>query len=187
MNTHGFICHNCVNRFPISCIWQTAPLSDPVVAARPVSPSADLGRKERALCGMEGPEKNQRIRKTSQILTSVQEYESHWRNWKLPRDLHTLGSECLLSNSNVTALKCLETGRWNPATKKYCHKTIPSFMSPIVTNQWNRRIWIGAETDWAIDYWSVFACALSQMVTPTIIFCNLNKYIEQFRQMRLAI
>ena len=32
------ICYICVNRFPISCIWQTAPLSDPVVA---VSPSAD--------------------------------------------------------------------------------------------------------------------------------------------------
>ena len=87
-------------------------------------------------------------------------------------------------------LKCHCTqvsGLWNPATKKYCHKTIPSFMSPIVTNQWNRRIWIGAETDWAIDYWSVFACALSQMVTPTIIFCNLNKYMKQFGQMCLAI
>ena len=46
--------------------------------------------------------------------------------------------------------------------QKVYHKTIPSFMSPIVTNQWNRRIWIGAETDWAIDYWSVFACVQSQ-------------------------
>ena len=32
------MCYIYVNRFPISCIWQTAPLSDPVVA---VSPSAD--------------------------------------------------------------------------------------------------------------------------------------------------
>ena len=62
------------------CIWQSASLSDPVIAAA-VSRSVDLGRAWGT--GEERPGEPLRIQEWSQRFMSLQANESHRGNWKL--------------------------------------------------------------------------------------------------------